>query len=709
MAIYGIKYQIKYLRKSGGQTTIDILEKNYSEDSSGGITALKAAGDPLTISFDGDINNIYKPTIGSGATIKVMATPLSLRDLFTTDPQKYMVKIYNGNSENSSGVDNLVWQGFVNTGIYTESYSIPISLMSPITIYCNDGINILEDIPYSQTVGGLKYTGFTTIGTVMSNIFSKLSIEFYNIRTATDLKYETHTNLFTALSVNNENYYDEKEEPMSCREVLESIFGGAGLVLSLKGTVIYIIDPIHLHSSYSASKSYDTYPIYGSGEAVIGFGGYLDISARDINWYETGQVSDIIQPFNYIETTYDPYNFTQLGYSFDEEGNAGNTGTYGEYTDNGITYRVHTGITMKDWVISGTPYFEGFEEVSPSVQDVSYVIRQTVGGTGTFTYTFPLSNIQQDDGLMLELSMDVFVNTKHVSNIFDPAEAGRDISSLYLENIQLKIGDKWYKQTGFGTGVWSDTIGYCKPYVRELDAKIYDSYYVHGTWFRKAKYYMAEDGSIISNKWITSVLHIPLAEAYASGVDLVNGSVSIIIPKKLDASVVTGILNVLIKNINIQIVNTKKKPITNDGSLSTASIDAAINMKKSKLDVRLTNGIGPYGVSRGAFSSNEATIAGLNITGLSRVDNVVYKTNQLLLQSLMGQYGSPRFTLNGKLNLVDYINDYTFFSEILFHLIKDSNYSLAVAYYIVSGTYHDREEYMDVEMLELTTIREVIS
>jgi hypothetical protein len=708
---YSIHYQISYYRKSGGQTTINILEKDYIEDSSGGITHLLAAEDPLEISFEGDVNNIYKPTIGSGATIKIMATPLSLEDLFTTDPQKFMVKIYNGNDEDSSEANNLVWQGFVNTGIYTQSYSTPISLRSPITIYCNDGMILLEDLPYTQTVGGSDYIGYSTVGAVMKNIFDKLELEFLTIRTATDLEYDGHTNLFTCLSVNNENYYDEEGLAMSCREVLESIFRGLGLIVSLKGLIIYVIDPIHLHLSELDAKEYDTHPIFGSNESITGFGGYLDITDGFISWYQTGQVRDIILSFNYIDITYDPYNFTERGYDFNEEGNAGNTGTYGEYTNNGVTYRVHIDITMLDWTISGTPYFEGFEEMDPDVIAVDYVIRQQTGGTGTFAYIFPFSNIQQDDNLMLELSMDIFVNTRHESNIFDPAELSTLIQEVDFANIQIKIGGYWYNWI---YQKWQDTIAYCKLIVRQYDLERIEGYYTYNRWWTaKPKYYAPIDASIINDTWASAILRIPIASSVVDGGGLLNGSISVIIPKEMSFTDVypegedNNILNILIKNVNVQIVDLKKNPITNDGVLSNAVISSATSMKKSKLDIQLKNGIGSFnfrsnGVAKGAFVSNEAPIAGAVVTGLSRADSVEYTTNKLLLQSLMGQYAEQRFKLTGQLNVKDYIAD------INFYLIKDSGHMGTKAFYIVSGTYQDREESMKVEMIELTDTRGVI-
>ena len=108
---YGRKYTTYYKRRSGGTTTIDILKNGYS----GSVTTLTADLNALEIEFAGDVENIYASTVGTGAVIRVIATPLTLTELFTADPQEFIVKIYNGGTGT-----NLVWQGFVSPEIYGE-------------------------------------------------------------------------------------------------------------------------------------------------------------------------------------------------------------------------------------------------------------------------------------------------------------------------------------------------------------------------------------------------------------------------------------------------------------------------------------------------------------------------------------------------------------------------------------------------------------
>ncbi len=509
---YGIKYQIQYYRRKGTQTTIDILQKAYS----GGITQLQAAGNPLEITYEGDESNIYKPSVGSGATIQVMATPLSLQELFTTDPQEFKVMIYRGESEDSSQgwVDyDLMWQGFVNAGIYTESYSYPLSLLAPITIHCNDGMTTLDDIPYTDGIGGANYTGVDTIATVMQRIFAKLNLEFYYIRQMNDLRWgiNDEKNFLIGTSVNNENYYDEEGEAMSCREVIDTIMGGLGLVFSLKGSYIYMIDPINLASTY---WEWYTHPTWGILRNTL-LNKIYDISAGELAWYKTGQEIDLVVPTSYIDITYDPYTFTEEGYDFNDTDNITDPDSYSEGTANGVTYRIYHDIEMAGWTLNGSAEFEAFQQISPDLEDKMYVIRQKPGKTGYFEYTFPFSCISKDslNNLYLELSMDIYVNTQDYGNIWSPSGAHSVVPFTALNGMKLKWGDYWLHGNLFYNTHWQlaeDTFVYGQ--IREYKAEPI-AIYKHKTWFSKRKYVKTIDTSDIGDMWTTAYMHIPLYHA----------------------------------------------------------------------------------------------------------------------------------------------------------------------------------------------------
>ena len=690
---YTSKYYTHYKRRSGGTTTIHI----YQKDSAGSQIYLKADVDPLVITTIGDVNNIYQPTQGSGATIKLLVTPLTLIDFFTVDPQKFMVKVFNGTSGGT-----ITWQGFISTGIYTEDYSVGGTLLTPITLQCNDGMSVLDNMYYSQSATGATYTGFTNVSTVMSNIFSKLAISFTSIITNHNLKIsEFTTNLFLYLTVNNENYIDELERPFSCRKVLDSIFGALGLVMTFRGQTIYLLDPINLHDTDNG-MSYDTSPAYGSSESAYPIGGYLDISNGDIEYYETGQSIDVVQPFNQLEVRYDPYNFTQGTYNFNTEENQDTSGTLViHYTDDGVDFNIYKGTEMNGWTATGTNKFEGWQQSGTTVGNIDYMIRQDQIGSGYYEYVIPYSNIKQDEEMRLELSMDVYVNTKDENNLWSKDD-GILVNEIQIP-VYLKVGNQWYG----GGNLWqTDQIGFTMT-IREVNSNIAEKYITTGILFWKHTELVVVDSSIINDAWTTGTVSINMGQS--SEEDLINGSITIYIPKVLAFESVTpsaaeaSILNLLIKNISVTTTTTSDIPISNEGILTTTSFYNNNTIKKDELNITLLNGCGNYGASKASFSTDQQVIQGINITGLMRGDDTtLYDTTQLLSQSLISQYKEPRYLLKANFDVSDNL------LSTEHKLIKDSDYLADVAFYISNGTYNDWNENYTCEMIELVSTRETI-
>ena len=691
---YGIKYWLSYKRASNNTTTINILEEGYS----GSTTELQGNTGVLEIDFTGNINNIYEPTRGSGAQIKLLVEPLTLHnEFFTQDPQKWMVQIYSG----STGTTLPVWQGFINTGIYNEDYSS--SGLVPITITCNDGFGVLEQLSYRVSETGATFTGFVTVAEVLGNIWDKIGLNYNYMICNSNLQISyalDYVNPFIYLTVNQENFLDEKGIAMSCREVLNTIFNPLGIVITFGGKNIYFIDPINLNDA-STGHVYNMNGTFYSDYGLQGVGSYLDLSLGEISYYKTGQFLDIIQPFNQVKITYDPYTITEAGYDFNEEGNATNPDTYGTYTDNGVTYKVYTDNTMLDWTYTGVYGFEANEEITPNEIDIDYYIRRDESGTATYSHDFPYTLLKQDDNIKLLLSMDVYVNTNHVSNVFDPVDLGHTLSSLNMDGIQFKVGEHYWNSW---TGKWQTTeASETRILVRELDADIIAGYRVHGTWFRKARYVLPEDKSEIQNRWVTALLYIDISEASATDIGFISGSTSVIISRNI-AVHNPDIQNIRVKNINLEVLKSNKGDVINDTIETTATLYEHNTMKKSPLKVDLKCGIGPYGASKGAYSydvvDSFGDYTGWNLDGLYRGTVVQYDTAALLSQSLLSQYKDPRIKLYINLNVKDYL------LNIKNMMIRDTDYISGKQFYIVSGKYKDEEESFECEVLELVSTRE---
>jgi hypothetical protein len=716
---YGVKYRVQYPRLSGNLTTIDILKNGYS----GSVTILPAAFDtPLELTTTGDINNIYEPTVGSGGKFRVVAQPFTLTDLFTVDPQMYKIQIFNGESGS-----NMFFQGFLVNNVYNETYSAKYTIVEFII---TDGMALLDDLSYKVSETGNTYIGCVTVANVLTNILTKLNLTFTSIKTNNNLFVASGVqNLFLNLIVNNENYYSEqgKDGSMSCRDVLNTIFEPLGLQMSFRGSTIYFVDPLNLSSS-SNGKSYD---LTGGTEASAPFGGILDITTgtttTGIKWLQTGTQSGIAQPYNQISITYDPYTWCEDGYDFSAAGNF-TGGTFVNYSASTNPSRIgaywwNSGVTFTNWTLGYGAKGIGIKEANVlNNATPQYYFQRNLRGNqdGTYDYTFPFSSIKQDDNIMIELSIDTYINTRNYYNIVKLPDtpdtnnpATTPLQSLLMDNIEIKVGNRWWNGT---TGKWQDTEYYGNTIlVRQLDAEIVAAYRVHGTWFRKPVNYAAVDKSVINDTWTTAVMYIPLSELAASNVGLLSGSIFIRIYKGVNAtSIVTPwagsgdnwyrIQNIFIKNINVAIVRTDKTPIDNSGVLTLLNVDNSLTRKKTPLSIALKNGVGLWGSSKGAFSSNSTTPSGSNIAGLMRAGlSTYYNTAKLLGQSLLSEYDQLRYNITGSIDCKNYL------LNLDKYIIKDSSGLGTKQFFVASEVYNDMYEEMKVNLIEIATARETMT
>jgi hypothetical protein len=672
---YGVKYRTAYKRRSNNTTTIDILKNGYA----GGITTLVADYDALEIDFAGNIENIYTPTIGSGAVIRVIASPLTLTELFTGDPQEYIVKIYNG----ASG-SNLVWQGFVSPEIYSEDYSS--SLPVPIQIQCNDGMQTLEYIKY-KTSADAYYTGTTILATVFYQILSKLNISFNNIYTSSDIRIAEYSyNPFLYLKIPQENFIDESGVAMTCRQVLDSVVGGMGLIMKFKADSIYLIDPINLHTP-SKGKWYGiigSYPYVGYNETPTNIGGYLDISAGSIDWYETGQVLDFVPAYSEVQVKYNPYNYSDSKYDFNANGNFSG----GTFVDSSGWF-VNTGVKFNGWTSNNTggTNFIGMKETTTDLPIYAVMLGNSAKSAW---YTFPYSNITQDQNLKLKISMEVYLVTKNVNGNLYASGTTHDI---WFSNIpvSVKIGNQYWKG---GNTFSSGTTGNYRQLL-----SVYQTGKVNDI-----------PNSRINDTWTTASITVPLGQSYEE--NLINGYVNIEILDSIKTFVASQILptanatyvsRIYLRNIKAELLDASTGVnVGNDGKLFKANLSTNLTLKKV-YEIKTTSGTGVYGSSRAAFKTDQQPIQGTNIQGLQRSGSTTYyNTAKLILQSFQSQYKIPRYKLNGNLD----VSSLMLGTDI--KLIKDSTYLGTKAFYIISGKYNDCTESMIVEMVEITNTRESI-
>jgi hypothetical protein len=678
---YGVKYTIPYARRGGGLTTIDILKKSYSST----IYELTPDGVPLLIDYSGSADNIFSPSIGTGATISFLVTPLSMTEFFTNDPQLFIVNIYDGVSGST-----LKWQGFVSPEIYNENYSYSTDLNVPITIQCNDGMATLENILYLQSDGSY-YTGTATLATIFGNILGKLGITFTNIYTSTDLIIKPYvTNLFLYLNLPQENFIDEQGIAMTCRQVLEEIVLGLGdgLIIRFLAGNIYIYNPICLHTP-SKGKSYDA-STFGY-EASSAFGGYLDIANNEIQWYQTDSILDSVPIKGNVSVKYDPYTYLGYEYDFSDSANWTTPGTFAEYNEDGLYYRAD--LVYKDWTF---PYGYNISiAIKESLWDSPDYVIKLVNTDGYARYNFKNTNVTQDDNLQLKISVDVYIQTKSVYPNIYSANATHNIYSIELP-VSVKVGNQYYHggaSKRYPTHNWSTST-----------TNIYQPLLVVQPHISYTTFVADPTKSQVNDQWINASMIVSLGKSIEG--NLISGDITVTFldtlktffaGQILPAGNATYLNLVLFKNLKLEFLDASTGLTIQNTGIGRNGVVSTNLLLKDVFEINTKCGIGTYGCSLGAFKTDEQTIPGINITGLY-IGSTLYNTADIMLMNILGQYELSRSKLSGVLNVagIDYA----------LKLIKDTTYLGAKAFYIISSSYNDREESASVEMVEITSTRE---
>lgn len=176
------------------------------------------------------------PIRSSQATIGLISkSNFQFSALHTDNMQDYMVKFYRAGK--------LYWIGWLDAELYNEQ----LSAVPPYPVeFSAADFNIWERLKY-RNASDNKYTDIAPMVTHLKRCFDSLGLSFDKLyigcstvpNGAAMSAGETPLHVLHMMS---QNYYDEDGEPMTCREVVESILQPFGLMMVQKNACVYIYD-----------------------------------------------------------------------------------------------------------------------------------------------------------------------------------------------------------------------------------------------------------------------------------------------------------------------------------------------------------------------------------------------------------------------------------------------------------------------------------
>lgn len=206
---YGTVYTLPFKSIKGKDYLIKIEREGYA----GAATELKGQRSPFTVSVDGEDGFIYQPARFSTATLSIFGGDY-LQDLFSTDYRMHRVTLYEG------GV--AAWCGFIKPEMYTQDYR---SVKFPLDLECYSAMSVLEYIDYKQQ-GDTR--GFVSLWDLLKHCISEsrgqyTAVYLPHVYGKDKTAFEAWENPLAQMSVSEQNFFDEDDEPMKLKEVLEEI------------------------------------------------------------------------------------------------------------------------------------------------------------------------------------------------------------------------------------------------------------------------------------------------------------------------------------------------------------------------------------------------------------------------------------------------------------------------------------------------------
>lgn len=176
------------------------------------------------------------PVRGAQATIKLISeTNFQFADLYTEDVQGYAVKFYRAGK--------LHWIGWLDSEFYEEKFSD----YPPYEVeFSAADFNIWERLKY-RDVSEKAYTDIVPLIVHLKRCFEKLNLPFQKLyigctTVPNDVVMSASETSLHVLHMMSANFYDEDNEPMTCREVVESVLQPFGLTMVQKDANVYVYD-----------------------------------------------------------------------------------------------------------------------------------------------------------------------------------------------------------------------------------------------------------------------------------------------------------------------------------------------------------------------------------------------------------------------------------------------------------------------------------
>lgn len=213
------------------------MRLEITTSGSGSNTEVKLLSDAMTIEYSGE--SIFDAMRPSRASVNLFVSDI-IPTLFSGTLNGVTVKLF----KNSS----LFWFGYVQPNVYTQSYQ---GVYDTLTIEAIDTVAQLENVDYTY-IDKTDSVGIFSFLNVLSHCFDAVDPNHVisDLYIDSTISINGSSPILNNLFIKERNFFDEKEEPMKCDEVVSSIMQYLQLTLIQYKGAFYAVSSDKLNSPY---------------------------------------------------------------------------------------------------------------------------------------------------------------------------------------------------------------------------------------------------------------------------------------------------------------------------------------------------------------------------------------------------------------------------------------------------------------------------
>lgn len=458
----------------------------YSEE-------LTLTDSPFTVEYESD--TLYKPLKMSNSVTSILTDKI-LSDLYTAEGQNIEVRLYNKTD------DVLEWFGYMSPNLYSSDYITPLNI---VEIQAIDTISVLENKKYSYINSSEVY--FKSFKDVIMHILDiadpgKILNKLYFQKT-NRISKDVSTSLIEDIYIHERNFFDEANEPMNSRDVLEEISKYIGMTFIQYQDAYYMIDYDFIKNDELHFFVYDR--ISDTCESITIPSALLNV--RNIGVSESAGSISLGDVYNKVSVVANMNQITNLCPELlDDEKDIVN-----QNSDPNKYYISSKDIDGKNYTLLNS-FFKSKENWGYLIPSFSFLDIPAEGVEVTIDNVNDIysgvvwqkySEYTTEDGEPSSLSWKTCVSFLQAYNIISASRKtlltlkngeyslfkggyfiiniAYRMSGSFLPNDIIKTSDEVYSNTKYGAG-FDNTMVPCKLYI--------DDYYYDGEVWRNQKYYM---------------------------------------------------------------------------------------------------------------------------------------------------------------------------------------------------------------------------